>query len=420
VAETLYIRLGSKKQAVVHWLILSAHGEEIIASGELKSAEQLSDLAEKASQRQVNVLVPSCDVLLKRLTVPGKSQRAVKLAVPYMLEEDLAQDVEEMFFAYADMPEDEQGHNCFTAIVAHEQMEAWQSWLNDAGITAKTMLPEVLAMPLLTEQWSAIALDQSDNAQVIVRQGAWQGFTLDAMTWQLQCHSLDTEDNESEPVSLAAYSPLAHSEQLSVNAMPEELPLALLAKHFSQSKFNLLQGDYKVRSEHSMALKHWMSVAAMAVFALLLTFANKGAQLWQLNEQVAKTEQAIVDSYKKAFPKTKRVRVSTIKSQLNQKLAQLGGANDSEGFLAMLAKVQPAFTQVPQLKPNSLKFDGKRQELRIQALADNYQHFEQFKAALENTGLTIKQGAQNNQGDKVSGSFSIVNKPNSKARGGKS
>lgn len=422
MAETLYIRLGSKKQAVVHWLILSDNGEEIIASGELKSAEQLNDLSEKARQRQVNVLVPSCDVVLKRLTVPGKSQRAVKLAVPYMLEEDLAQDVEELFFAYADLPADEQGHNCYTAIVAHEQMQAWKSWLVDANINTKSMLPEVLAMPLLAEQWSAIALEQSDETQVIVRQGAWQGFTLDAMTWQLQCHSLHVDDSEEESIHIAAYSPLAHTEKLTVNAMPEELPLALLAKHYSQSTFNLLQGDYKVKSEHSMAFKHWMSVAAMAVCAVLLTFAYKGTQLWQLNSQVANTEQAIVDSYKKAFPKTKRVRVSTIKSQLNQKLAQLGGANDSEGFLAMLAKVQPAFTQVSQLKPNSLKFDGKRQELRIQALADSYQHFEQFKAALEKTGLSIKQGAQNNQGDKVSGSFSIVNKrsrqSNSNTRGG--
>ena len=95
------------------------------------------------------------------------------------------------------------------------------------------------------------------------------------------------------------------------------------------------------------------------------------------------------------------------KRNVTQKLAQLGSTSDSEGFLALLAKVQPAFSKVPSLKPSSLKFDGKRQELRIQAMASSYQHFEQFQRALENTGLTVKQGAQNNQGDRVSGSFSI-------------
>ena len=80
----------------------------------------------------------------------------------------------------------------------------------------------------------------------------------------------------------------------------------------------------------------------------------------------------------------------------------------------MLSQVQPAFAKVPALKPESLKFDGKRQELRLQAIADDYQHFERFKTALVAANLTVQQGAQNNQGDQVTGSFSITSKDSSK------
>ena len=73
----------------------------------------------------------------------------------------------------------------------------------------------------------------------------------------------------------------------------------------------------------------------------------------------------------------------------------------------MLAKVQPAFAKVPELKPESLKFDGKRQELRLQAIASDYQHFERFKNALNAANLTVKPGAQSNQGEKITGSYSI-------------
>jgi len=79
----------------------------------------------------------------------------------------------------------------------------------------------------------------------------------------------------------------------------------------------------------------------------------------------------------------------------------------------MLAQVQPAFAKVPSLKPESIKFDGKRQELRLQAIADDYQHFEQFKNALALANVEVKQGAQNNQGEQVTGSFSIVSKEGS-------
>jgi general secretion pathway protein L len=130
--------------------------------------------------------------------------------------------------------------------------------------------------------------------------------------------------------------------------------------------------------------------------------------LWQLNSAQEITEQKIISDYKKTFPKAKRVRISTIKSQLNRELALLGGSTNEQGFLAMLAKLQPAFAKVPALKPDTLKFDGKRQELRIQASAKDYQAFEQFSSAL--TDFTVKQGSQSNQGDQVTGSFTITNK----------
>jgi len=426
VTETLFIRLGSQAHDTIHWLVVgtSANEPEIIASGELQSADQLSELTSKAEHRQVQIFVPGCDVLLKSLNVPAKSSRAMRLAVPYMLEDSLAEEVEQLFFAYAELANDSDGNNCFTAIVAHKQMQQWLAWLTDAGIETKSILPDVLAMPLNNDGWSAIALGDSTQQQVIVRQGLWRGFVLDASAWQLQCQAFvqqqDAEEAEAleqqASIEIQAYSPLVHSEQLAITAMPEELPLALMAQNQSSklNRFNLLQGEYKIKESRSHAGQQWLWVAGVALFALLLSLGHKSVQLWNLNTEQASVKQDIVDSYKKAFPKTKRVRVSTIKSQLNRELALLGGVSDRQGFLAMLAKVQPAFAKVPALKPESLKFDGKRQELRIQAAAKDYQAFEQFAVALAAANLTVKQGSQSNQGDQVTGSFSISNKAGSK------
>jgi general secretion pathway protein L len=55
-----------------------------------------------------------------------------------------------------------------------------------------------------------------------------------------------------------------------------------------------------------------------------------------------------------------------------------------------------------------LKFDGKRQEVRMQTIAKDYQYFEKLKVAFEKAGLAVNLGAQNNQGDQISGSFSIT------------
>ena len=96
-------------------------------------------------------------------------------------------------------------------------------------------------------------------------------------------------------------------------------------------------------------------------------------------------------------------------------MAEIGATDNDASFLMMLSKIQPAFSQVPQLKPESIKFDGNRNELRMQATANGYQQFEQFKTILESQQFSVSQGAQNNQGDQISGSFSI-----SAAKGGRS
>ena len=414
MAETLYIRLGSQAEDEISWLIFSAVEQEIIASGVLANAKQLTDLTEKAAQRVVKVFVPGCDVLLTQLTVPTKSPRAMRAAVPYMLEDELASDVEQLFFAYANFGDDDAGHNCFVAVVAHAQMQFWLACLQDADIKASTLQVDILAMPLISSQWSAIAVHSasksSGHSQIIVRQGKWQGFVLDAEAWQFVAQNLPVmigDDEQNEQPIITAYSALPDSEHLTLQRVDEELPLALLAQHCHESKFNLLQGQYKIKEQHSNVLTHWLWAAGIAACALLLNVGYKNAQLWQLTAQQAQVETQIIAHYKKAFPQAKKVRLGTIKSQLNRKIAQLGGASDSGGFLAMLAKVQPAFAKVPELKPESLKFDGKRQELRLQAIASDYQHFERFKNALNSASLKVKQGAQNNQGEKITGSYSI-------------
>jgi general secretion pathway protein L len=400
MAETLYIRLGSHRSDTVHWLAMRDQNNEIIASGELSGADELSSLSEKAKTRKLCVLVSGADVALHELHVPAKSQRAIKQAAPYMLEDELAQDVDDCFFAYAS----EKGSgdkNCLVAVVADTQMQAWLGWLFEAGLSTKVMLPDCLALPVSEGQSNLMQLGE----QVLIRAGKWQAQTLDPQLWSIAKSSLLAENQ-----SVVQHTQFDdYVDDVEVTTDLAELPLALLAIHSKAAPVNLLQDRYRVIEKRSAANKSWLIAAGLVGITLVTSLAFKGVKLMRLNDQIAQVEDTIVQEYKTAFPETKRVRVSTIKSQLKRKLKQLGGANQSEGdFITMLASTESAFKQVPNLKPTSIKFDAKRNELRLQAIADNYQAFETFKVALEKQRFTVKQGAQNNQGDKVTGSFSII------------
>ncbi|WP_441004184.1 type II secretion system protein GspL [Pseudocolwellia agarivorans] len=421
--ETLFIRLGSKAHDPIQWLIWSNPENEVIASGDLSHASDLSHLTEKAAQRKVVGFVPASEIALKRLKVPGKSSRAITAAAPYMLEDELAQDVESLFFAYANLAKDQDDNNCFAAAVDREQLARWLLWLEEAGIKCKTLIPDVLALPFNEGEWSAVTL----NNQILLRQGLWQAAAVESNVWALisqqwasQNQAVLESENDSETesdeltssasISINAYAQLPESPGITINAMPEELPLALLAQHVDLKFFNLLQGEFQVKDKRSANYSNWLWVASIAGIALVMNVALKGAELVKLNNQNAAIETEIIKVYKDAFPETKKVRISTIKSQLNRKLSEVGGSSSQADFLTMLNSVQPAFSEVTALKPESMKYDAKRSELRIQAISKDYQSFEKLKIGLEKQSLNVNQGAQNNLGDQVSGSFVITSK----------
>lgn len=402
MGETLFIRLGSQAENRIHWLIKINGQEDIIASGELPNAGELTQLTEKSAAREVVVFVPTSDIAIKRIKVPGSSQRAIRLAAPYMLEETLAQDVEQLCFAFNDLKQDEQGHNCFVAALERKQLEIWLQWLADANIFCKLMIPDALALPVVPQSSSAVMLGE----QVLIRLGEWQVMSFEANAWPVISQFFKGLDENEQTIH--AYSALSEvPDELTIEYLPEELPLAILANNHAR-KFNLLQGEFQVKEKRSADTMNWLWVAGVACFALILNFGLKGAELYQLSNQQDALETEIIEKYKTVFPETKRVRISTVRSQLRQKLAEVGNSEDSAGFLALLVKLEPALASVPEIKPQTLKFDGKRQEVRMQTVAKDYQYFEKLKVAFEKAGLTVNLGAQNNQGDQISGSFSIT------------
>jgi general secretion pathway protein L len=408
MGETLFIRLGSQVENKIHWLIKTNGQEDIIASGELPNANALSQLTEKSTARDVVVFVPASDIAIKRLKVPGSSQRAIRLAAPYMMEETLAQDVEQLCFAFSDTKQDDQDNNCFVAALERKQLELWLQWLANAGIFTKSIIPDALALPLDSQGSTAVMLGE----QVLIRLGAWQVMSFEANAWPIIAQHFNVRAESSvlaeNEKTILAYSSLPQvPAEINVEYLPEELPLVILANNHSP-KFNLLQGEFQVKQKRSATKTSWLWVAGIACVALVLNFTLKGVELYRLLDQKSVIEAQIIANYKAAFPETKRVKVSTVRSLLRQKLAEVGNSDESIGFLSLLVKLEPALASVPEIRPQTLKFDGKRHEVRMQTIAKDYQYFEKLKVALEKAGLTVNLGAQNNQGEQISGSFSIT------------
>ena len=394
--EQLLVRLGANHTDPISWLVYSRTEDEIIASGELPNAEALSSLTERAGQRSVIALAPSSEILLKWVELPPKAGRKIISAIPFMLEDELATDISQQFFAIGPKRGDEQA----VAVVSHEKMELWQSWLSEAGLFCDTIIPDVLAVPVTENGWSVLTLGE----QLLVRQDTFKGVQGEA-TWLLPTLVHFTAQQES-PITITNYAGIDLSTLPNIEEAqaPLELPMQVLAKEAMQSSFNLCQGDYKVKRKRSGVLNQWRVAAVLAVLALCTSLIDKGFSLYQLKAQNQALSSEINTAVKAGFPNIGTYR--NVRLKLQSELAKLEQGGGSASMLIMLDQLAPAFSAT-DVKPQTLRFDATRTEIRIQAQGKNFEALEQFKRTAENAGFVVEQGAINNRDKGVVGTVSV-------------
>lgn len=396
MTEQLVIRLGSDDNAAVHWLVWSSQEQEIIASGELSRADELSSLTERVSSRRLIALIPGSACQTVWLNLPAKAARKAQQAIPFMLEDDLVGDISEHFFALGSRAGDQQA----VAVVKRSRLQAWLDKINDAGFTCDKMLPDTLALPHESGRWSMLKLGE----ELLVRQDSWlsiQGSTL----WLQDAIEFHAK-HQPEPVAINNYSDLDlnHLANITVEQQPLELPMQVLAKGAISASFNLLQGEFKVKRNTNTHWHKWRIAAALAVIALTASVADKAITLHQLQSEKAALNEQIRAEFKRAFPET--VRIVNVRSQMRQKMAALEQGGVSASVLAVLSQLSDAFAQ-SQVKPQTIRFDSKRSELRMQAVAANFEALEQFRRLAEQQGFEVQPGAINNRDNQVVGSIAI-------------
>ena len=394
MSERLFIRLGSSSEQPCSWLVWSELEQEIIGSGELKNAAALSSLTERAGNRPVDVLVPSSAITLTNVELPEKGQRQAIQALPFMLEENLAENVDDLHFVTG--PRD--GELLSVAVVAHEQMQTWLSWLSEAGLKVKRIVPDCLALPLEQCQWAAIKFNQ----EYLLRTGVGAGVSLSESWLNMALPKLLPTQTDS-PVTVAAYSELS---LVGAEVQPQELelPMLVLAKGILSAPINLLTGAYLPKRDYGKHVQIWRNAAIVIAIALLLSLVNKGLNIHQMNSEKARLQQQSEAIFKQAVPGTSRI--VNLRSQMDRHLRSMQGQGGGSEFFSMLEGLEEAFTQVPELKPTTLRFDSARNELRMQVIAKSYAQVERFKDIVSRS-YQLDSGAMNSGENSVTSTLTL-------------
>lgn len=388
--EQLIVRLGSKAEQSISWLVWAPLTQEVIASGEVAAVSELAALAERLGRRAVIALVPAADVVLKKVALPAKPNKQLLQALPYMLEEEHAEDIDKLYLALGKAELVNGQYWQQVALCQRQRIEQWLDWLQTAGFSVSRLLPDALLLPADTVP-CCIELQQ----QWLLRQDEWQATAIESSWWP------DYLALAALP-AVTSYSPWpAHILQQNQPAAPE-LPLALLAKGLDKTDFTLLQGAYAPQRPQNQQWLTWRFSISLVATCLVIYLLQLAGQVWQQKQQLSQVQQQLRNEYIQVFPGE---RITNLSRQLQQKLQSVGGVGPQQNFLTLLAALQLRLEALPDIRLDSLRYDANRQELRFTASAAGFPSFEQLKLQLEQAGYTVEQGALSNDGNRVQGSI---------------
>ncbi len=394
MSEFLTVRLSSEQQSTIPWVVWSTEQQEVIASGELAGWEHLDELVSYANQRPVVALLASNDVVLTQVEIPAGAERRFDTMLPYLVEDEVAQDVDSLHFTVLS----KQSGKAQVCAVERAWVQTVLQRFSAQGMFIKRLLPDVLALPD-TENSSAAAIGN----QWLIRHSQTEGAVVDSSWLDLY---LASYLQNHQGWKLDCYSSVPDSAVSEVwQSQPEEMTMALLAKGVAESKTNLLTGEFKPKSSLGKYWNIWKKVSIAAAVLLVVMVTQ---QLLMVHQYEAQAEAYRAESeriFRQVFPDKKRIpTVSYLKRQMSDEESRLSGGSSDTAMLSWLAALPSTLGQVKDLEITSFKYDGQRNEVRIQARSSDFQPFEQARVKLAEK-FNVEQGQLNRNDKVVIGSF---------------
>jgi general secretion pathway protein L len=408
---------------VVDWL-LHNQNFELVSSGTAELQHAYQQISEYREQFSVRVIVPGQAVLLNSVTIPSKQTRKIKQALPFMIEEWIAEDIEHVHLA---IPQPLYQHLGQTpvAVVAHTLLINWLDQLHSHNLSPLEITPDLLCLPQYNDSITLVL----DDELILLRQQPYSGLSVNVSdtSWlldqlangeygysdELRIRVLYCEAKSGQQaVTLSDSIKAQLGDDCSLELMPyqesiSEL-LATTAIDQNNSGINLLQGGYSTKPAATNSWLEWRLAVTVAGIGLSLYVLLNLAGGWYFKDQAEQLDQQAVAMYRQIFPNERRV--ISPKKQMQNHLRVLNNNNQSN-FLELLGNtavwLNSTDDKLKNLLVQQLRFDSQRGDLQFQVEANSIDQLDQLKQLLTQAGLQVVINSATEQDDRVLGRFVV-------------
>lgn len=394
--QTLLLRLPSPGQEETEWLSIDEKGE----SDTTRQRGSLTLAAAVSRSGKVVALAPATQILLAEPELPPGSGIKLARAVPFALEEQLTEDIDQLNFAVG-----RRRPNGATAVaaVSRKVLHDWIEDLHAAGLEPVAIYPDISLMP---ENPSLTVLWLEKERLAVRRPGALPfAVELSPVSEALVVAGVipDPLDITSEPKDAAnAVLYITREDWTRVQDEFEELsekfaslkvqlladgPLPWLARGLADTEaVNLLQGDFARTTDYGARWRRWRNAAALAAALLVVHVAAQALQIRQAKRETAALDGEIASVFSAAMPN------ETLQDPRLQMQARLDRIHKSgagpEVFLRTLKALSGAMAVTPKTDIDSLSFheDALDMKVNTQSLAS----LSQLSQYIGKQGLTAE------------------------------
>jgi type II secretion system protein L len=329
--------------------------------------------------QDVVLLIPSREVLLTQTSVNTRNQRQLQQAVPFALEDSIADDLDNQHIVWQTHP----GSTLVdVAIIQRERLREWVNALHERQLRAQSILPDLFALP-----WAADTVTLWQQGEHIwVRNGELSGYASTHLALPLLLDSLTS--GQTAPLRLRLYSDQAAlwTADTRFEIIPETQAEQLLPASLQPTlKLNLLNGlQDENRAQLRQQWQRWRLAAGLAAFSALLAVGIYGVDSYRLQQQLDTVDAQNLQLFAELFPETSDVDPRGLKSRLASELARVRGKGNTTATaspLPQLATVAAAMNTAGGLSVEDIR--AQTGTLTINLQAQNQQAIETLRDTLE-------------------------------------
>lgn len=357
----------------------------------------------------IDLVISGAHTVGAQVNIPSRQMRQIAQALPYMIEDQLAQDVSQFHLIHGG-----RGDNDALSVqgLPRYLIEATQRLFAEHQLPLDAILPDMLCLPWTSGEWTLLL----DGKHLLIRQGEMSGIAIeiDAVPvvlasilehWQpapsalriLLCRD-HLNDNLKNWVKSRISATLADSD-IAVEydeiasgyfvVLCDRLQSAAPRKHPA----NFLQGSYTAKGRRKPSAFNWKPLAALAAAFVVTYTGYLYTQSWKYQAEHKRLEAEATTLYKRLFPADRRI--VNIKRQMEQHIQDFQKGQGGASFLALLTITGQQIqlmnsTSQDAITPQRASYDENQGDLRLDLLAKDFAQLEGLKSRLESSSLIVE------------------------------